>query len=116
MARFKAVTLCASVWNQPLAWAKRERADIAARAVSRARTRHAGGRLGGGHQGGGGGERGGGQEQYDPALLQGRVHQRLQEDYWSGLSGTTDTVSVLFEFDGLISAPLAIAVTCKFQL
>ena len=53
---------------------------------------HVGGGHGGGHQGGGGGERSGGQVQHDPALLQGGLHEGLQEDHRGGLPGKTDYV------------------------
>lgn len=42
---------------------------------------HAGGGHGSGHQGGGGGERSGREVQYDPAILQGHLHQGLQKDH-----------------------------------
>lgn len=43
--------------------------------------------------GGDRGERSCGQVQYDPALLQRHLHQRLQEDDRRGLPGETDRVS-----------------------
>lgn len=54
---------------------------------------HVGGGHGGGHQGGGGGQRGRGQVQHDSALLQGHLHQGLQEDHRGGLPGAPDCVS-----------------------
>lgn len=63
------------------------------RRLSLSRDVDAGGGTGGGDQGGGGGQRGGGQEQLDPALLQGRLHARLQEDDRSGLSRAAAAVS-----------------------
>lgn len=53
---------------------------------------HVGGGHGSGHQGGRGGKRGGGQVEHDPALLQGCLHQGLQEDHRSGLPGEADCV------------------------
>ncbi len=60
---------------------------------------HAGGGHGGGHQGGGGGERSGREVQYDPAILQGHLHQGLQKDHRRWLSGETDHVSMLLRFE-----------------
>jgi len=45
--------------------------------------------------GGDSGKRSGGQVQYDPALLQGHIHQRLQEDDRCGLLRKADRVSTV---------------------
>lgn len=69
---------------------------LQARKFSSQACSHVGRGHGGGHQGGGCGKRCRRKVEYDPEILQGHLHQGLQEDHWRRLPGKANNVSALF--------------------